>query len=716
MIFSNSPNFSRIQYAFLFLMCAINFSSFGQNRKDFSLPLYFEKNQGQFADSQIKFQSHQGLATYSFGDNGVKVKVQSETSPNTHEWELLFKSSSKPTLQAKDLTKINLNYFQGKNASDWLTNVPNYQELIYRDVYPNTDIRFYGTQKGLAEYDVVVNPMGDVSKVKLEMKGVENLKTTSDSKLSFQTSIGELFSGKPFAYQMVNDKQIEVPVRYIIENNEISFELLADYNHEIPLIIDPLLLDWSTYLSNNLNDKLVNSLEENGFTYNILYNQGDKTVKVIKLNPDGGIVYINALSGAALQQEGVQASVENGAIALGMVLGASSLPVLNGRSFSGRLDSYITKLDANGQMVFGTHIGGPGVTTSEGNTFLTGANSGFSTTNAGMVLKNGKVFMAGYTNSVDLQPTANAAQSVKVPIENISWVGVIGNTGTLDYLSYYGDNSGSINAIKADAQNFYIVGGERSTNAVIPLVNPIAGVGNQYGFIAKFNHAGTILGSTKVPSRTTGYGSSGSLENSMDVVNGKIYFFGITTTPITTTPNAVDNTFDLSTTGFSNDNGVIGVLDANFQIEYLSYTSDRGSDDVKVGPDGSIYKISRNPASDYPNYEYRLEKISPTYGFSSTPYQATDKGFWELQEGKVVWVTKTTTSGLSTTPNATELVYQGTGDKLYISILNTSNLSPVVKTYLGGMQDVSYTSTSGAPLRYLAAVVVKNGNAYLEDV
>jgi len=60
--------------------------------------------------------------------------------------------------------------------------------------------------------------------------------------LHFSTSINTMVEQKPFAYQLFEGKQIEVPCEFELKNNIVTFNFPKGYNKNLELIIDPVLV------------------------------------------------------------------------------------------------------------------------------------------------------------------------------------------------------------------------------------------------------------------------------------------------------------------------------------------------------------------------------------------------------------------------------------------------------------------------------------------
>ena len=146
------------------------------------LPLRFEANRGQ-ADKRVRFISR-GLGYSLFltsrdavlvlaapvakqGDPGERLQLEAAAGPKTPPAVVrleLTGANSRPAITEEDPLPAKSNYFIGNDPSKWRTNVPNYAEVRYRDVYPGIDLIYYGNQRRL-EHDFVVAPGADPGRI-----------------------------------------------------------------------------------------------------------------------------------------------------------------------------------------------------------------------------------------------------------------------------------------------------------------------------------------------------------------------------------------------------------------------------------------------------------------------------------------------------------------------------------------------------------------------
>jgi hypothetical protein len=105
------------------------------------------------------------------------------------------------------------NYFQSGDPKEWRTNVHGYAEVIYRDVWPEIDLRVYGNGPDL-EQEFIVQPGGDLSRVQITYRGIDGLKVAKDGSLEVATAFGTLRETKPRLYQEMKSKKVTLEGQY----------------------------------------------------------------------------------------------------------------------------------------------------------------------------------------------------------------------------------------------------------------------------------------------------------------------------------------------------------------------------------------------------------------------------------------------------------------------------------------------------------------------
>ena len=189
---------------------------------------YFTENRGQVGNDSVRYYI-QGKGVW-FLDDGVVFEIRDEISIYSREsgvksreselpfdpmgrlepqvpakyesvvLKLNFESANRVIPIGRGLLQYRSNFFYGNNSSKWCTDVPNYQEIIYENIYDNIDLRYYTTTKGL-KYDFIVHPGGEPNDIMLRYEGTDGLKIDDFGNLIIETAIENLIDGGLFIYQ-----------------------------------------------------------------------------------------------------------------------------------------------------------------------------------------------------------------------------------------------------------------------------------------------------------------------------------------------------------------------------------------------------------------------------------------------------------------------------------------------------------------------------------
>ena len=125
--------------------------------------------------------------------------------------------------------------------------------VLYKNLYKNIDLRVYGIEKQI-EYDWIVKPGGNPGDIRFKYKNVKGTRIDKDGNLLIETEFGELMHKCPVSYQEIDKKKIVVKTEFKkISKNIYGFEV-NEYVKNYELIIDPVVLAYSTYLGGNDDD------------------------------------------------------------------------------------------------------------------------------------------------------------------------------------------------------------------------------------------------------------------------------------------------------------------------------------------------------------------------------------------------------------------------------------------------------------------------------
>lgn len=502
------------------------------------LPLYFIKNNGQIDGKVRYYEKSAGHAVY-FTDEGLYINLLKRTAnvdngitgPQTPDTNIqsevirlgLSGSSRAPEIEAVNRQEGAFNYLIGNDRSGWRTGIPAFGALVYKDVYKGVDVKYHGNNSEL-EYDVIVRPGANPSAVRFFYEGVKGLKAGKDGGLEIALAHGTINQKKPFIYQTINGKKVEVAGGFELlgaESGRHSYGFqVASYDKGQDLIIDPSLV-FSTYLGgvyadygnsvaidSSGNAYITGSTDSTNFPLSaplqgaIGGNIPVSDVFVTKLNASGSaLVYSTYLGGVGSDfGYGIAVDSSGNAYVTGHTTSAdfpTAAPLYG--TYSGATDAFVAKINSAGSaLVYSTYIGG---TRSES------ANA------IALDLWN-NAYIAGYTTSSDF-PTVSPLQTGQMqPLYDL-YGNIVGYStdafvtkinaggGSLGFSTFLGgaggDNARAIAArITMDPYGalqggVYVTGDTSSTN--FPTASPFYATnsGAPDVFVTKYNPTGSAL-------------------------------------------------------------------------------------------------------------------------------------------------------------------------------------------------------------------------------
>jgi hypothetical protein len=379
-------------------------------------------------------------------------------------------SNSKAAIRGERKQPGRVNYIRRTGS---LQDIPTYGRVRYDQVYPGIDLVYYGNQQQL-EYDFIVSPGADPSRILLRFDGVDDVRVDESGELVLKAADSEIVQHKPVVYQGSGSSRKDLDGSYrLTASNTVSFEL-GHYDRTQPLIIDPVLT-YSTFLGggNGDDDARAVALDPAGNVYvagtttatnfqtafPIQANAGNQDPAlglgdafITKLNPAGtALIYSTYFGGSGDDDaNGIAVDPTGNAYIVGSTTSTdfpTSENALRRTCFTGPtgcLDAFVLGLNANGSfMVFSTYWGGTGDDEARGVAVDAG----------------GAVYVTGRTDSPDLPTTAGAYSTDP---ESGGFVTKFGPGGSLFYSTYFKTIFGPADpkAIAVDVNgNTYITGG-----------------------------------------------------------------------------------------------------------------------------------------------------------------------------------------------------------------------------------------------------------------
>lgn len=602
-----------------------------------NLPLYFIKNKGQ-VNKSVPFYARSSQYTLWAGKGELvfdSIKATSDNQMDRDVYRLQFMGADKNVpVTALDNNPLRVNYFKGKREN-WHTDIPTSKAILYKNLYKGIDLKVYGIEKEV-EYDWIVKANANPADIRLNYKNVENTCIDENGNIEIQTKFGKMHHKKPYAYQIIDGKKVEVTARFkkIGKKNEnvYGFEV-GEYDKESQLVIDPAVLVYSTYFGGTSVYEYVQDLyaDGNGKMYftgatcstdfptanaydSSYYNSGnyDAYVSVIDTTESGSssLVYSTYLGNNGVDQgHGITVDSSGIIYVTGTTWDGSSpyFPTTDSSTPAGGYDVIVFKLDTSetgsAQLTFSTIIGG-------------------TSTEVGRQIaldSSGNMIIAGYTQ------TAHNA-STPFPITDIAYQSTkkgtydfflmkLSSSGSLLYSTYFGGGATSTDEAEGDriylaldsSDRVYLVGKARGSDFPI---KPDPGalrtsIGSVDGFIAIFDTTAATDEASLLYS--TYFGGAGFDEIWYILIDSDdIYITGRTESdsgtnafPITT--NAYDSTrsgYDAFVSKLSYDSSTNAL-----SVDYCTYLGGSGTDygrGLILDSNGYVYVCGKSASSDFP--------------------------------------------------------------------------------------------------------------------
>ncbi len=619
------------------------------------IPLYFIKNDGQLPD-RVKYYEKGPGHSILFSEDDVVFSFEKSFAPLLSESEARSpvrsgdKVSSPNRGRGPEFSRVRLfpvgmqrggridgqqqqegkvNYFIGKDPGKWRTNIATYGSVVYHEAYPGVDIKFYGSNHAL-EYDVIVKPGADPSRVRFGYQGIQDFGITPGGDLWLQLPDGgSLTHRKPVVYQEINGKRFDVEGGFHIEpgspgtspeNTELIFGFdIASYHRDYPLIIDPVLV-YSTYLGGLGSDSgNAIAVDAQGNAYfagktsstNLPttmpglgpYAGGDADVFVTKLNATGTALVYSAYLGGNDTDSGLGIAVDS--LGYAYITGetasddfpttASAFP--NAPGSTGYSDAFAVKLNTTGTaLIYSTYLGGS----------LDDVGQGIS------VDKFGQAYVGGVTSSPDFPIFGSALQHIYGGGYSDAFVVKLNNLGiAVPYSTFIGGTQAdSVYAIALDDNgSIYVAGETASSDFPVPGgFQDTYGGGDADAFVMK------ILGTSGQVAYSTFLGGSNADFARGIAVDGsrQAYVTGKTSSPNFPHTNAIQSTYG----GGDADAFVAKVSSQGDALSYATFLGGGGSDvgyAIAVDSNGNAYAAGRT-SGNFPT----VKAVQNIYGGGSS--------------------------------------------------------------------------------------------------
>lgn len=452
----------------------------------------------------------------------------------------LLGANLNPVFIPKEIQPDYDNYYL-PHCPDGITFVRRYATILMEDVYPGIDFVLYGNRENKFQYDFVLKPGADPSKIAFKFAGASAIEITDNGTLRVSTPLGTIEQAPPIAYQIPNlDSYINsreqptaanyVTSKFVKNSNDVITFYVENYDASKPLIIDPPTRLWGTYYGGSSTEIGYGiHADANGNSYITGYTYSTNNIATsgafqttLNTTPDAFLVKFNA---NGVRQWGTYYGGSSSDYGFGIGADSYGNVYFGGYTYSSNViassnghqtiisttpDCFLVKFDAYGVRQWGTYYGG-------NNTDICYSCAADA---------NGNSYLAGYyTYSTDNIATSNGHQTT-ISTTPDAFLVKFNTNGVRQWGTYYGGNSSDYCfSVACDGSGNVYIGGftYSSTNIATSGAHQTMYVVTPDAFLVKFNTNGVRQWGTYYGGSSTDY-----LYSLYADQNGNVYFTGMT--------------------------------------------------------------------------------------------------------------------------------------------------------------------------------------------
>lgn len=283
----------------------------------------FEENIGQFQED-IRFVSKGRGCTFYLLKDSILIEIirifeekdyhdviKKNNIPRCEREYIKLKfinSNDEVEITGRKRQPGKVNYINNTLPNGKIDNVNVYTKVWYKNLYHNIDMIFYIHEDKL-EYDFIINPGGDIAKIKIASNVKIELDEEKNARLIMEKD--SLRITKPIAYEAESGEKNILNSSFILKEKVLSIAV-EDYSKDKTIVIDPILL-YSTYLGGTYFDEANGiAIDDEGNSYITGYTttnnfpvtntiggieENNYSTFVTKFNSLGELVYSTIVSG-----------------------------------------------------------------------------------------------------------------------------------------------------------------------------------------------------------------------------------------------------------------------------------------------------------------------------------------------------------------------------------------------------------------------------------
>lgn len=385
------------------------------------------------------------------------------------------------------------NYFLGDDPKRWKTNIRSFKAIVYKNIYPGIDVRYY-SESGKLKYDLIVEPGADLSRVVMKYTGADQL-SIKNGQLVIKTSVGDAKEMSPYSYQIVGGKKTTVDCKFEVTGDQVRFKIKS-YDKRTRLVIDPTLI-FSTFTGSTVGNwgyTATPGPDGSLFSGGIVFGQGYPTtpgafqqtfgggggnggvdIGITRFAPNGNArMYSTYLGGDGEDfPHSLISDPQGNLIVLGRTTSGNYPTIGSNYGDLGGTDIIVTKFNATGTALIGSvKIGGTGIDGANIDAAISPScnsllyNYGDNARSEVILDNAGNIYVAASTQSAKF-PLVNPVQTTIGGKQDAVLLKLSPTLNNLLFSTYFGgseNDAGFVLALNPTNGNVYMAGATSSNN------------------------------------------------------------------------------------------------------------------------------------------------------------------------------------------------------------------------------------------------------------
>ncbi|MGA1822278.1 MAG: SBBP repeat-containing protein [Thermoplasmatota archaeon] len=355
---------------------------------------YFTENLGQW-DERVLFRAQTEFGFAYIGSDGIYYDLPGES----RLIKITFPDRSYDPPEGVCDLDFPTNYLKGNDTEKWIIGARSYRFVIFEDVWPDIDIKYYFRGSDL-KYDVIIGERGNPDRIRFDIEGADDISVEEKCLIIGSGGVEYLRDGGLKAF---SDYRSDIPVKFRkTGRSSYGFDIKKGIGERItidPLVYSTLIGGSSYTLPTDVAKDETNCTYLYGQTfapdfpnttgaYDTEYNASD--LYITKLNSSGtGLVFSTFLGGWYMDlAKKILVDEDHDVYVCGETYGKDfpSTPGVVQEEYYLGAEIFITKLNSSGDSLLYS-------------TFIGGASGDFI---YDMEENDGRIYFVGETDSKDL--------------------------------------------------------------------------------------------------------------------------------------------------------------------------------------------------------------------------------------------------------------------------------------------------------------------------